>query len=75
MTVEKLHFYRQSAKGVSSLDKKIDARTGKGRNTMDIFVKNTEHPSPTARHFVKQLEINIQALLQLPNYSERYHAF
>lgn len=30
MTVEKLNFYRQSAKEVSSLDKKIDARMGKG---------------------------------------------
>jgi hypothetical protein len=56
MTVEKLNFYRQSAKEVLSLDKKIDARTGKGSmstggdgegNTMDIFVKDTQQPSPT----------------------------
>ena len=57
MSVQKLNFYRTSAKEVKSLDKKIDSRTGKGSMstgssnsdgaTMDIFVKDTEHASPT----------------------------
>lgn len=57
MSVKKLNFYQQSAKEVKSLDKKIDARSGKGSMstggdggdgaTMDIFVRDTEHASPT----------------------------
>jgi RNA polymerase primary sigma factor len=59
MSVQKLNFYRTSAKEVKSLDKKIDSRTGKGSMstggsgsnsdgaTMDIFVKDTEYASPT----------------------------
>mmetsp|Transcript_20872 Transcript_20872/g.43996 ORF Transcript_20872/g.43996 Transcript_20872/m.43996 type:complete len:717 (+) Transcript_20872:137-2287(+) len=88
MTVTKLNFYRQSAKEVSSLDKKVDARTGKGSmstggsdqgdggNTMDVFVKDTEHPSPTElmneqmlkediRRLVKTLSPREQAVIRL----------
>ncbi|KAL7426430.1 hypothetical protein ACHAXH_001557 [Discostella pseudostelligera] len=74
MTVEKLNFYRQSAKEVSSLDKKIDARTGKGSmstggdgaagNTMDIFVKDTEHPSPTELIDEQMLKEDIRRLVR-----------
>ncbi len=74
MTVEKLNFYRQSAKEVSSLDKKIDARTGKGSmstggdgeagNTMDIFVKDTEQPSPTELIDEQMLKEDIRRLVR-----------
>jgi RNA polymerase primary sigma factor len=86
MSVEKLNFYRQSAKGVSSLDKTIDARKGKGSNssggaggdgqTMDMFVKDTEQPSPSElidqqmlkediRRLVKTLSPREQAVIRL----------
>ena len=86
MSVKKLNFYRQSANEVSSLDKKIDARSGKGSmstggdgsgaNTMDIFVKDTELPSPSElidqqmlkddiRRLVKTLSPREQAVIRL----------
>lgn len=86
MSIEKLNFYRQSAKGVSSLDKTIDARKGKGSNssggsggdgqTMDMFVKDTEQPSPSElidqqmlkddiRRLVKTLSPREQAVIRL----------
>ena len=55
LSINKLNFYRTSAKEVSSLDKNIDARKGKGSNasggdssgeTMDKFVKDTGAPCP-----------------------------
>ncbi|KAL3774232.1 hypothetical protein ACHAW5_002246 [Stephanodiscus triporus] len=74
MTVEKLNFYRQSAKEVRSLDKKIDARTGKGSmstggggsdgDTMDIFVRDTEHPSPTELVDEQMLKDDIRRLVR-----------
>ncbi len=74
MTVEKLNFYRQSAKEVSSLGKKIDARTGKGSmstggdgaagNTMDIFIKDTEHPSPNELIDEQMLKEEIRRLVR-----------
>jgi RNA polymerase primary sigma factor len=95
MSVEKLNFYRQSAKKVHSLDKTINARKGKGSmssgsdnsggngggsggdgNTLDIFVKDTEHPSPSElidqqmlkediRRLVKTLSPREQAVIRL----------
>jgi RNA polymerase primary sigma factor len=85
MTVEKLNFYRHSAKEVGSLDKKIDARTGKGSaatggdsngQTMDTFVRDTDHPSPSdlidqqmmkddIRRLVKTLSPREQAVIRL----------
>ncbi|KAL7531823.1 hypothetical protein ACHAXR_004256, partial [Thalassiosira sp. AJA248-18] len=86
MSVEKLNFYRQSAKEVGSLDKSIDARKGKGSmstggdsgggDTMDVFVKDTEHPSPSElidqqmlkediRRLVKTLSPREQAVIRL----------
>ncbi|KAL3810897.1 hypothetical protein ACHAXA_000426 [Cyclostephanos tholiformis] len=74
MTIDKLNFYRQRAKEVRSLDKKIDARSGKGsmstgggdRNgdTMDIFVKDTEHPSPTELVDEQMLKDDIRRLVR-----------
>ncbi|KAL3802449.1 hypothetical protein ACHAWO_004751 [Cyclotella atomus] len=85
MSVEKLNFYRQSAKEVGSLDKKVDARTGKGSaatggdsngQTMDTFVRDTDHPSPSElidqqmmkddiRRLVKTLSPREQAVIRL----------
>jgi len=85
MTVEKLNFYRSSAKEVGSLDKKLEARTGKGSSstgginggdTMEKFVKDTEHPSPAElvdqemmkediRRLVKTLSPREQAVIRL----------
>jgi RNA polymerase primary sigma factor len=85
LTVEKLNFYRQSAKEVKSLDKKIDSRTGKGSSatggdengqTMESFVRDTDHPSPSElidqqmmkddiRRLVKTLSPKEQAVIRL----------
>jgi len=86
MSVEKLNFYIQSAKEVGSLDKQIDAKQGKGSmasggdsnagNTMDVFVKDTEHPSPSEaidqqsfkediRRLVRTLSPREQAVIRL----------
>ncbi|KAL7491483.1 hypothetical protein ACHAWT_001520 [Skeletonema menzelii] len=73
MSVEKLNFYRQSAKGVSSLDKTIDARKGKGSNssgggtdgtTMDNFVKDTDQPSPSELIDQQMLKEDIKRLVK-----------
>jgi RNA polymerase primary sigma factor len=74
MTIDKLNFYRQRAKEVKSLDKKIDARSGKGSMstgggegdgaTMDIFVKDTEHPSPTELVDEQMLKDDIRRLVR-----------
>jgi len=73
MSVEKLNFYRQSAKGVSSLDKTIDARKGKGSNssgggtdgtTMDNFVKDTDQPSPSELIDQQMLKDDIKRLVK-----------
>ena len=56
MIVTKLNFCRRSAEDVSSLDRSIDTWKGKGSmftggdggdTSMDAFVRDTEHPSPT----------------------------
>jgi len=57
LNVEKLNFYRRSANEVSSIDRQIEARKGKGSaasgsggndgNTMQNFIRDTELPSPT----------------------------
>mmetsp|Transcript_11513 Transcript_11513/g.28360 ORF Transcript_11513/g.28360 Transcript_11513/m.28360 type:complete len:776 (-) Transcript_11513:31-2358(-) len=86
MSVRKLEFYRKSAQEVSSLDKGIDARTGKGSMstggdsgngaTMETFVRDTEHPSPTelveqevlkedVRRLVRTLSPREQAVIRL----------
>jgi RNA polymerase primary sigma factor len=74
LTVEKLNFYRQSAKEVRSLDKKIDARSGKGSmstggggrdgDTMEIFVRDTELPSPTELVDEQMLKDDIRRLVR-----------
>jgi RNA polymerase primary sigma factor len=73
MSVEKLNFYRQSAEGVSSLDKTIDARKGKGSNssgggsdgtTMDNFVKDTDQPSPSELIDQQMLKEDIKRLVK-----------
>ena len=73
MSVKNLMFYRQSAKEVKSLDKKIDARSGKGSMstggeggdgaTMDIFVRDTEHASPTELVNESMLKDDIRRLV------------
>lgn len=73
MSLAKLQFYKQSANGVSSLDKKIDARTGKGSMstggdsgdgaTMDVFVKDTDHPSPSELIDEQMLKEDIRRLV------------
>lgn len=86
MSVEKLNFYRKSAAEVGSLDRKIDSRKGKGSaasggdsgagNTMDRFVQDTEHPSPSElidqqmmkediRRLVRTLSPREQAVIRL----------
>ena len=74
LTVEKLNFYRQCAKEVRSLDKKIDARSGKGSmstggggrdgDTMEIFVRDTELPSPTELVDEQMLKDDIRRLVR-----------
>lgn len=73
MSVQKLQFYRKSAQEVSSLDKSIDARKGKGSMssggdsgdgaTMDIFVKDTEH-GPSELIDEQMLKEDIRRLVQ-----------
>ncbi|KAL3788681.1 LOW QUALITY PROTEIN: hypothetical protein HJC23_001880 [Cyclotella cryptica] len=85
MSVKQLNFYKQSAKEVQSLDKKIDSRTGKGSaasggdsngQTMESFVRDTDHPSPSElidqqmmkediRRLVKTLSPREQAVIRL----------
>ncbi|KAL9179240.1 hypothetical protein ACHAXT_008530 [Thalassiosira profunda] len=86
MSAKKLAFYQRSAQQVGSLDKKIDARKGKGSMstggdsadgaTMDRFVRDTEHPSPSElfdqqmfkddiRRLVKTLSPREQAVIRL----------
>lgn len=75
MSVKKLNFYRKSALEVSSLDKTIDTRKGKGSmstggdgssggDTMDKFVKDTEHPSPTDLVNEQMLKEDIRRLVR-----------
>mmetsp|Transcript_29221 Transcript_29221/g.62137 ORF Transcript_29221/g.62137 Transcript_29221/m.62137 type:complete len:710 (-) Transcript_29221:113-2242(-) len=74
MSLQKLQFYRQSANGVSSLDKKIDARQGKGSMssggdsgdgaTMETFVKDTEHPSPSEMMDQQMMKDDIRRLVR-----------
>jgi len=74
MSIKKLEFYRQSANEVGSLDKKIDARKGKGSmstggdnsggNTVDVFVKDTEHPSPSELVDEQMLKDDIRRLVR-----------
>lgn len=73
MSVDKLNFYRQSAKEVSSLDRKVEARTGKGSSssggdssggdTMDMFVKDTEH-TPSELIDQQMLKEDIRRLIR-----------
>ena len=74
LSIDKLNFYRTSAKEVSSLDKKIDARKGKGSNasgggdssgeTMDKFVKDTEAPCPAELIDQQMLQEDIRNLVR-----------
>ena len=73
MTVEKLNFYRQSAKEVKSLDKTIDSRKGKGSaasgsddsgQTMESFVKDTDLPSPSELIDQQMMKDDIRRLVK-----------
>lgn len=85
MSVDKLEFYRRSARRVGSLDRKIESRRGKGSmstgggesgNTMDAFVRDTEHRTPSesadhemfkedVRRLVRTLSPREQAVIRL----------
>lgn len=81
LTVEKLNFYKQSAKDVQSLDKKIDARVGKGSaasgsgddngQTMETFVRDTDHPSPSELMDQQMMKDDIRRLVKTLNPREQ----
>jgi RNA polymerase primary sigma factor len=73
MSVKQLNFYRQSAKDVKSLDKKIDSRTGKGSaasgsdpsgQTMESFVQDTDYPSPSELIDQQMMKEDIRRLVK-----------
>jgi len=76
MSVKKLRFYTASAERaqVGSLDRNIDSRKGKGSmstgdggssgDTMDKFVKDTEHPSPSELVDQEMLKEDIRRLVR-----------
>ena len=74
MSMKKLEFYRRSANEVGSLDKQIDSRKGKGSaasgsdssagNTMDVFVKDTEAPSPSELVDQQMMKDDIRKLVR-----------